>query len=330
MGTSHSSQLIVPNPYIQAPPTVIVPPIKSPVKPNTYQMPNLDSSISKSLAYSSLPAIDQTKIIDEVSKSTTRILSAIKDMQISLLESIEQGTGSSSNITTNVNAINEPTHRDSFPVSPAADGKAISNANRITGLSQESDLPDFDSFEQNHDTSYHGPLRKEGDKVMAQLDAASSDMEFSPIKSPAELAIKISEVPTKLKTPEEVLTLKESIAGVSEQWDNDSQDNHDLDTSIANNSNSTSFQQAATQPPAPPPSEQTDPNQIAQSSRQAEVKPPDNSPPEEPKDPASKSRASETSGDESDTRPSRSSKFDGRYFTSGRKRQNKKPPDDET
>ena len=78
-------------------------------------------------------------------------------------------------------------------------------------------------------------------------------------------------------------------------------------------------------------SEQTEINQIAtQSSNQAEVKPPGSSPPEESKDPASKAHTSDASEDDSDSRPSRSSKFDGSYFPTGQKRQSKKQTTDET
>ena len=192
---------------------------------------------------------------------------------------------------------------------------------------------------------------------MTQLDAASSDMELSPIKTPEELVVKPLKEQIKDKTPEELALLKDQLSGVSEHWDSDSQDQVDVeveskqmltisllnptdnykrcrpfvDNSVQTTTQTaTSSAQIATDLTATPTSEQTEPNQTAPSSSQAEVKPPDSSSPEEFKDSVSKSCESETSGDEFNTRPSRSSKFDDSYFPSGHKHQPKKPTNNET
>jgi hypothetical protein len=205
-----------------------------------------------------------SQLATKIDASTDKVLNAISAFR-------------SFYVDTQTVAVDSALNADQPHLSPRPDTAAITAAhNEPASLSQEQDVNKFDysEAETDMDQSYSGSLRNQGDAILASLDSAAADI--SPIgKSATDASNRHPRTTEELK--QSINQLRDSSLSWDEQGEEETQTNTEK-TQTTRTVQSVKVSILS-------PSAQTESKQPALSSRQAEVKQPDHSPPEEHLDP---------------------------------------------
>ena len=222
-------------------------------------------------------SINLSQLTTKIDESTNTVLAAISDFRSLYVDTQTAAVDS---------ALGDDNQR---PNSPPPDTAAITAAhNQPASLSQDHQIHNFEysTAGDEMDKSYDGPLRDQCDAVLASLDTAAANI--TPVGKSAT-----GELNTLPRTTETLKKDVNSLRDASLSWDEQIEDStqHNTEKTVATQPQSVKISLSRPKPNTGRNSLQTESKQSASSSRQAEVKQPDISPPEESMDPVTRQTA---------------------------------------
>jgi hypothetical protein len=218
-------------------------------------------------------SINLSQLTTKIDESTNTVLAAISDFRSLYVDTQTAAVD---------NALGDDNQRST---SPPSDTAAITAAhNQPASLSQDQQVHnlEYNTAGDEMDKSYDGPLRDQCDAVLASLDTAAANI--TPVAGKSATGV----LNTLPRTTETLKKDVNSLRDASLSWDEQIEDNTQHNTEETKTTQPQSVKVSLSRPKSTTgrTSLQTELKQSASSSRQAEAKQPDISPPEESMDPS--------------------------------------------